>query len=793
MAPDKANDTWQALCQYSAENDKFVLDDAITALLNTLETGVIVQSDTNRILYSNQVAIATFGLRPDSITAPPPERKFTVYDESGRLLDESEYPVYVCFRTGRSSGKNIIGVEYKEKIVWISIRCHPLFAPQKAQPGAVVMTFTDITEEKLLLHDLKDVTEHFRLLSDATFEAIFLSDNGVCIGQNSTARKMFGYSDEEALGRLGTEWIHPDDRDHVRARMEAGDTERYEVTAVRKDGSTFPCEVQARVTDRQKGRQIRITALWDITDRLEAENKWRIEAKRRKLLMAQSGDGIVITDKNQKVVEANQRFADMLGYPLENMTDLYTWDWEAKWTESELREYLADPAVLNHFFETKHRRRDGLIYDAEVQLSASLIDDELLSFAVVRDITQRKRAEKELRQAKLAAETANRHKSEFLANMSHEIRTPLNGMMGMLKLMQAEPLSSEVQEYVDNALIASERLTKLLSDILDLSQVEAGLLNIEPVTFDFRDAMHSIKRLFTPTFLEKRIDFYLHISSDIPKLLVGDITRIQQILINLVGNALKFTQAGSVTIDATNLASDKPGQCRILFTVSDTGIGIPHEKIDTLSDAFVQVDSSFTRQYQGAGLGLSISKQLIAILDGNMAISSEEDRGTSIYFSIPFRLAGRPDIAANGALNQSVPHTNLKILLAEDDPISQIVVSRVLGNSGHRVKCVNNGKEVIEILRQNNSFDLLLMDIQMPVMDGIEVTRKLRTAPEFKHAANIPIIAMTAYAMTGDKENFLGSGMNDYIAKPIDPELLKVIVHNVTSLKQGRNHKRLMS
>jgi PAS domain S-box-containing protein len=684
-------------------------------------------------------------------------------------------------------------VEYREKIVWISIRCHPLFAPQKEKPGAVVMTFTDITEEKLLLQDLQDVTEHFRLLSDATFEAIFLSDNGVCIGQNSTARKMFGYSDKEAVGRQGTEWIHPDDRGQVRAKMGAGNAERYEVTALRKDGSTFPCEIQARVTERIKGKQIRITALWDITDRKKAENKWRTEAKRRKQLMAQSGDGIVITDQNQKVVESNQRFADMLGYPLEKMTDLYTWDWEAKWTESELREYHVDPAALNHFFETKHRRRDGLIYDAEVQLSASLIDDELLSFAVVRDITQRKRAEKELRHAKLTAETANRHKSEFLANMSHEIRTPLNGMMGMLKLMQAEPLSSEVQEYVNNALIASERLTKLLSDILDLSQVEAGLLNIEPVTFNFREAMHSIQQLFVPSFKEKRIDFSLHISPDVPKLLIGDITRIQQILINLAGNALKFTQTGSVTIDATDLASVKPGHCRVLFTVSDTGIGIPHEKIDTLTDAFAQVDSSFTRQYQGAGLGLSICKHLTGLLGGNIAISSEENRGTSIYFSIPFRLAARPDTAANVTVNQSVPYRSLKILLAEDDPISQMVVSRVLVNSGHRVKCVNNGEEVIETLRQNNSYDLLLMDIQMPVMDGVEVTRKLRTAPEFKHAANIPIIAMTAYAMTGDKETFLGYGMNDYIAKPIDPELLKVIVYKVTSLRQESNHIRLMS
>lgn len=773
------------LCHYDAPKGNFVLDPHFQDAIETLVSGFVVQSASGRILYCNSVARNLFeletGINAHNYFA---ERNWQMVDESNTKISIKESPATLCLQTGKASDEIIIGFQQSPaKTLWIKLRCHPLYSQGFDLPTAVIITFSDISAEKMMHEQLQEVSEHYRQLSDATFEAIFISDKGICIGQNSTASKMFGYSNQEALGRMSTDWIHPPDRSTVLGKITAGDEVPYEVTALRKDGSTFPCEIQGRMSREIGGKIVRVTALRDITEPQQTKTRLLQEAQRRKILMAQSGDGIVITDGSHKVLEANQKFADMLGYPLEEMTKLHIWDWEVKHSAEKIRQSPVDLATLSHFFETRHRRCDGSVYDAEVQSSGALIGNEPIAFAVVRDITNRKRAEKELILAKNSAETASRHKSEFLANMSHEIRTPLNGIMGMLQLMQSEPLTGNLKDYVDNALLASKRLTRLLGDILDLSQVEAGMLKIQPVIFDLKSSILSIQQLFQPAFLKKDVELKFTVSKEIPTFLVGDATRLQQILTNLVGNSLKFTEKGSVTIDLCLLTPVRGNQCRILFTVKDTGIGISDEILPTLFNAFVQAEHSFTRKYQGAGLGLSISKHLISLLGGNMAITSTENKGTSFYFSIPFPLASsQQNSEENG--QQKGTNSALKILLAEDDDISQFVVSRVLQNLGHQVHPVKNGREALDILREISDFDILLLDIQMPVLDGVEVTRILRSKSEYQKYASIPIVAMTAYAMAGDKETFLDCGMNDYISKPVDPaELIKVLERVVANSK----------
>jgi PAS domain S-box-containing protein len=638
----------------------------------------------------------------------------------------------------------------------------------------------DIAEEKQVLENLRQKCEYHRQLSEATFEAIFLSDKGVCLGQNRTARKMFDYTDEEAIGRLGTEWIHPDDRPKVMERMLAGIEEPYEVTALRKDGSTFPCEIQARMTE-SNGRKIRITALRDTTLRKQTESQLHSEAQRRNILMANSGDGIAIINKHHRVVEANQRFAEMLGYTLDEMSSLHVWDWEASFSEDEIRSTFNNLETYDGIFETRHRRRDGTVYDAEVRASGTLIENEPLIFAITRNISERKQVERELIQAKEAAERANRYKSEFLANMSHEIRTPLNGIMGMLKLMQSTSLTKELEEYVANAFQASERLNQLLGDILDLSQVEAGKLKVRPAVFDLRETIAVLEQLFSQTFRDKGLSLRIDIASQVPRFLVGDHVRLQQILSNLVGNSFKFTSAGSTTIAVFALPQFLSTQHRLLFVVSDTGMGIPDDKITTLFDAFVQGDSSYTREHQGAGLGLAICRNLISLLGGNMAVAGEEGTGTSVYFTIPFGVFG--ETTQKNAATESGPsiRTHYKILVAEDDGISRMMVCKLLEKLGHQVEAVCNGEEALTALRRGKHFDALLMDIQMPLLDGIEATRVIRESPEFKAYAETPVIAMTAYAMRGDKEMFLDAGMNGYVAKPIDPQTLSAVLEQVVS------------
>ncbi len=389
----------------------------------------------------------------------------------------------------------------------------------------------------------------------------------------------------------------------------------------------------------------------------------------------------------------------------------------------------------------------------------------------------------ELSRAKFQAESANLAKSEFLANMSHEIRTPLNGLLGMLQLIQTTPLDLEQREYTHQALQSGRRLTRLLSDILDLSRVEAGRLQIAQDPFELKDAMETIAQLFTPVAIEKGLDLRVQYNSVFPETLLGDVTRLQQILSNLVSNAIKFTETGGVLIEASMLTSLQPDECRVLFSVSDTGIGIKTEEMNMLFSPFTQVETSYTRKFQGAGLGLAISKQLVTLMGGTVSVDSQAKAGTTIYFSLPFKLSravtDKQQSAANS--NTQLP-PRLQILLVEDDQVSSAAATAMLEKGLCTTTVAENGKQALEMLRER-SFDLILMDVQLPVMDGMTATRAIRKGEAGLERASIPIIAMTAYAMVGDKEKCLEAGMDGYISKPLEMEELLEVVQRVVEKK----------
>jgi hypothetical protein len=420
----------------------------------------------------------------------------------------------------------------------------------------------------------------------------------------------------------------------------------------------------------------------------------------------------------------------------------------------------------------------------------------LLGFSI--DVSEQRAARDAMQRAVESAQAASRAKSEFLANMSHEIRTPMNGILGMTELVLESRLEPEQREDIALVKASADALLKIINDILDFSKIEAGKIDIEEVPFDLHQLVGDTVRSMSLPAQQKRLLLRCDIASDLPRTVHGDPGRLRQVLINLLGNAIKFTEHGTVGLALAG-RGESSEQCAVEFIVSDTGIGIEADKQKLIFEAFSQVDGSTTRQYGGTGLGLTICRRLVILMQGDLAVTSVPGQGSSFCFTLPLRLAGvrlpgtpasvwradgGPSMGMPAAPPRHAPEppqggqaggaTGLRILVAEDNPVNQRLALRLLQKMGHRITLVDNGIEARErgVLGQ---FDVILMDVQMPELDGLSATRQIRQF-ESVHGGHVPIVAMTARAMQGDRERCLEAGMDDYLSKPIDSRRLRQMV-----------------
>ncbi|MES2901123.1 MAG: ATP-binding protein [Pseudomonadota bacterium] len=418
----------------------------------------------------------------------------------------------------------------------------------------------------------------------------------------------------------------------------------------------------------------------------------------------------------------------------------------------------------------------------------------LLGFSI--DVSEQRAARDAMQRAVEQAQAASRAKSEFLANMSHEIRTPMNGILGMTELVLESRLEPEQRDDIALVKASADSLLTIVNDILDFSKIEAGKLDLEEVPFDLRKLVREAVRSMALRAQQKGLVLRAEVEARLPRTVKGDPGRLRQVLLNLLANAIKFTETGSVVL-ALTLGDDTDEHCNVTFAVRDTGIGIALDKQTLIFEAFSQVDGSTTRQFGGTGLGLTICRRLVILMQGDLTVESEAGKGSVFSFTVPLRHAPvqlpatldppeppdqlsllQPASASEMAapvLPQGAPQgSGLHILLAEDNPVNQRLALRLLEKMGHRISVAGNGIDALERATQGG-IDLILMDVQMPELDGLSATRRIRQW-EAEHGGHLPIIAMTARAMAGDRERCLEAGMDDYLSKPIDSERLRQLV-----------------
>ncbi|MFQ5636902.1 MAG: response regulator, partial [bacterium] len=481
-------------------------------------------------------------------------------------------------------------------------------------------------------------------------------------------------------------------------------------------------------------------------------------------------DSIYITDMNDRVTFVNKAFCLTYGYQEHEILGKRS---QMLWSnDQDIKKILTKIDQFGWKSELRHRRKDGTEFP--ISLARSIIKDEkahdVAVVGIAHDITEHKRAAEELRNAKEAAEAATRAKTEFLANMSHEICTPLNAIIGTADQLSETKLDSEQRRFIDTIQRTSDILLSLVADILELSNIEAGKVALEESRFQLRELVTRIIEVFNISAQNKGLEIICEIAPEIPDTLMSDPTRLRHILVNLVGNAVKFTERGEIRIkvevaDKEAGVGERDGKCRLLFSISDTGIGIPQENRARIFDKFSQVDNTTTRRFGGSGLGLSICKSLVELMGGRLEFESQEGVGSTFYFELELSYFEPIPKRNESKHPKSGLTSNGRILLVEDNPDNQNLASNILTKAGHSVVIAETGKGAVEAVT-GSEYDLILMDIQMPVMDGFTATEKIRGF-ERRHQKNrMPIIALTAHTFQGYREKCLRHDMDDYLTKP---------------------------
>ncbi len=670
--------------------------------------------------------------------------------------------------------------------LWVELTCSGV-AGESGGVDYVISVVEDISEHRAAREALRLSEERLRLAADSAHIGIWqweLTDGR--LHWDERCKALFGLPPEApaSLNRW-KEILHPDDRPRVEAELlrfhsKGADTsgvDSMEYRVVWPNGSVHWLLARGTILfDASTKPQRMIGIAIDITERKEAEEALRLGEERLRLAAEAAGIGIWQWDVRRDRLVWDGRCRALFGNPL--LREGATWRDFLELLVPEDRARVRDrlPQALSRpEIDTEFRTvwpdgsRHWLMVRGKSQFDES--GEALRMNGILMDVTAEKMAEDFLQKAKEAAETASRSKSEFLANISHEIRTPMTVAMGAHELLQETQLAEEQRQYVEMAQVALSSLLRLIDEILDYSRLESGKMLFEVEAFDLHARLHETVSAFELEATRKGLALDLEIDAEVPPIVRGDANRLTQILTNLIGNAVKFTLKGSVRVRAQVRRRDDEKEM-LLFSVRDTGIGIPAEKQHLLFQSFSQLDASHTRRFGGTGIGLALSRSIVERLGGEIWMESEAERGSVFYFTVPLERPvwawAEASLESERREERGAPRPaseSARILMAEDDPMLRELLGIILGNRHWRVEEASTGREALAAW-EKKPIDLILMDVQMPEMDGLEATRTIRRR-ERETSGHIPIIAMTAHVREEDRRRCIEAGMDDYLSKPV--------------------------
>ncbi|MDT3426975.1 PAS domain S-box-containing protein [Paenibacillus forsythiae] len=732
-------------------------------------------------LYASSICLSMYGYTPEEMTGTraldyihPDDLGMMKHYLKDCVSGKGNPPI--LFRFLRKDGT----------YMWTETTIRHVYSEEK-QDYEIIAVSRDARGRKQYEMRLEESQTRYQSLFEYNPSAISVMDLlGRMLSVNSSMEYMTGYTRSDLLMSQFTEVIDSDELDYVSERYRraaGGIAQTFESRIVHRDGHIVEVSVifVPILVDGEVAGVFSITS--DITEHKRHLNQIEKLSYEHALILNSVSEGIFGVDMEGRTMFINPAAADLLGYG--------PGEWTSRSHDDPIQlmrlsgEYAGEQASLLAMFSESgmHDEREGVFWRQDgssflVNYRMSPLYDKGVrkgTVVVFRDITE----EKEIRRAKESAEQADRAKSEFLAIISHELRTPMNGIIGMTDLLKDTELNEEQRGYAEIISQSGESLLHILNEVLDFSKIEAGMMTLELKEVDLRSVLQGVSDLFFPKVADKQLSLGYIIDPELPETLITDEARLRQILVNLVGNAVKFTNSGRIDIEVRLGAVRNPSRIIVLFTVKDTGIGIPEDRQGQLFQSFTQLHPSINRKYGGTGLGLAISKKLAELLGGTIGVDSREGEGSSFYFTIEAVLPGgaEPSAAEAEESNAGEPagpesssggrYGPLSILIAEDHPVNRYLMKTFLQKRGYYPDFAEDGEQAVRSV-SSKDYDLIFMDIQMPLMDGLEATALIRE----KHGPRPVIIAVTAFARKEDREMCLKAGMQDFISKPIHGDAL---------------------